>query len=735
MLTSHRWGLALSLTLSLSYLPTVQGQQPASAGQTPAESNGAASPRSALGQGGELHQVAGGDRPTLTTEQGIPVADNQNSLKLGENGPVLLEDFQLREKLFHFDHERIPERVVHARGFGAHGYFENYESLVDITRADIFQRAGERTPAFVRFSTVAGNKGSPDLARDVRGFAVKLYTQEGNWDLVGNNIPVFFIQDAIKFPDLIHAAKPEPDRGFPQAQTAHDNFWDFISLTPESMHMVMWIMSDRTLPRSFRFMEGFGVHTFRLVNAEGKSTFVKFHWKPKQGLQSVVWNEAVKINGADPDFHRRDLWSSIEAGDHPEWELGLQLFDEDFADQFDFDVLDATKLIPEELVPIRMVGRLVLDRRVDNFFAETEQVAFCTQNIVPGMDFTNDPLLQGRNFSYLDTQLKRLGSPNFTHIPINAPQCPVAHFRQDGHMTMKNPKGRVNYEPNSWGVGPREAPNKGFSSVPNSHSGAKQRSRSERFADHYSQARQFYISQTSIEQQHIADALVFELSKVQKLDVRVRMVGHLLNVDEALAKSVAIGLRLEEMPPPIAAARPTLTELPSSAALSIVRNGPETFAGRTVGILITDGVDQGLLQDLLAAIKQEGATAKLIAPQVGGVKANDGQIIPADERIDGGPSVLFDAVSLLPSAAGAKALLGEPAMRDFVADALTHRKFIAYNDAARGLLDPHANASHRAQLVALEKADALSTFIERCRKLRNWSTENAEPAEPAEVKE
>jgi catalase len=358
-----------------------------------------------FGTGGETHQTAGGDSPILTTQQGIPVADDQNSLKIGARGPTTLEDFHLREKIFHFDHERIPERVVHARGYGAHGFFECYESLEDITRADLLKRPGEKTPAFVRFSTVAGNKGSADLARDVRGFAVKLYTKEGNWDIVGNNIPVFFIQDAIKFPDLIHAAKAEPDRGFPQAQTAHDNFWDFISLSPESMHMVMWIMSDRTIPRSFRFMEGFGVHTYRMVNAAGKSTFVKFHWKPKQGLQSVVWNEAVKINGADPDFHRRDLWDAIGAGDFPEWELGLQLFDEDFAERFDFDVLDATKLIPEEEVPIRIVGRLVLDRVVDNFFAETEQVAFCTQNIVPGIDFSNDPLLQGRNFSYLDTHL------------------------------------------------------------------------------------------------------------------------------------------------------------------------------------------------------------------------------------------------------------------------------------------------------------------------------------------
>ena len=402
------------------------------------------------GNGGEIHQSAKEKIPILTTQQGIPVSDDQNTLKAGPRGPSLLEDTHFREKIFHFDHERIPERVVHARGFGAHGFFETYEPLTDITSADIFQRKGEKTPAFVRFSTVAGSKGSADLARDVRGFAVKLYTKQGNWDIVGNNIPVFFIQDAIKFPDLIHAAKEEPNSGFPQAQTAHDNFWDFISLMPESMHMIMWIMSDRAIPRSFRFMEGFGVHSFRLINAAGKSSFVKFHWKPTNGLQSVVWNEAVKINGADPDFHRRDLWNAIQAGDFPEWELGLQLFDEEFAARFPFDILDATKLIPEEEVPIRRVGRLVLNRCVDNFFAETEQVAFCTQNIVPGIDFSNDPLLQGRNFSYLDTQIKRLGSPNFTHLPINAPKCPFHVLQQDGHMAMSNPKGRVNYEPNSW---------------------------------------------------------------------------------------------------------------------------------------------------------------------------------------------------------------------------------------------------------------------------------------------
>ena len=526
-----------------------------------------------VGAGGETHQTASDTGLRLTTQQGIPVSDDQNTLRAATRGPSLLEDFHFREKIFHFDHERIPERVVHARGFGVHGFFEPYESLSDITRADLFQRPGERTPVFVRFSTVAGNKGSFDLARDVRGFAVKFYTREGNWDLVGNNIPVFFIQDAIKFPDVVHAVKQAPDRGFPQAQSAHDNFWDFISLMPEATHMVMWTMSDRAIPRSFRFMEGFGVHSFRLVNAAGTSTFVKFHWKPKLGMQSVVWNEAVKINGADPDFHRRDLWDAINGGDFPEWELGLQLFDDEFADSFDFDILDATKIIPEELVPVRRVGRLVLDRTVDNFFAETEQVAFCTQNIVPGIDFTNDPLLQGRNFSYLDTQLKRLGSPNFTHLPVNAPKCPVAHFQQDGHMAMGNPVGRVNYEPNSWsgtGAGPREDPAGGFGSVDEPIEGTKARVRSETFADHYSQARQFYISQTAVEQTHIVDAFVFELSKCEQPGIRARMVANLRNVDDDFARQVAEGLRLDPLPEPSVPVRQPITDLPPSPALSIV---------------------------------------------------------------------------------------------------------------------------------------------------------------------
>jgi len=676
------------------------------------------------GEGGELHQVAEGGVPLLTTAQGGPVSDDQNSLRVGARGPLVVDDFHFREKIFHFDHERIPERVVHARGYGAHGYFETYESLADYTKADLFQRPGERTEAFVRFSTVAGNKGSADLARDVRGFAVKLYTQEGNWDLVGNNIPVFFIQDAIKFPDLVHAAKQEPDRAFPQAQTAHDTFWDFISLTPESMNMVMWIMSDRTIPRSFRFMEGFGVHTFRFVNAKDESTFVKFHWKPKLGLQSVAWNEAVKINGADPDFHRRDLWQSIQSGNFPEWELQVQLFDQEFADGFDFDVLDPTKIIPEEILPPIAIGRLVLDRMPDNFFAETEQVAFMTQNVPPGIDFSNDPLLQGRNFSYLDTQLKRLGGPNFTHLPINAPKCPFATFQQDGHMAMHNPVGKVNYQPNSFGVGPRESPTQGYRHFPAEEQGTKARLRPESFADHYSQARQFYISQTPPERRHIAAALTFELSKVETAVIRERMVSHLLNIDETLANTVAQKLGFQSMPKAADAAMPTRQDLEPAPSLSIVERGPKRFEGRKLGILITDGVDAKLLKGLTSAITKAKAVFELIAPKVGGVKASDGTWIEVHHMIDGGPSVLFDAVALLTSAEAMDDLVKEATARDFVADAFQHCKFIGYDQSAMPLLEKVGIAEALDEgLIALPGDGGLNDFVSSLGKLRVWGRE------------
>ena len=678
------------------------------------------------GEGGELHQFAEDGAPVMTTAQGGPVADDQNSLRVGARGPLVVDDFHFREKMFHFDHERIPERVVHARGYAAHGFFETYESLASYTRADLFQRPGERTPAFVRFSTVAGSQGSADLARDVRGFAVKMYTKEGNWDLVGNNIPVFFIHDAIKFPDLIHAAKPDPDRSFPQAQTAHDTFWDFISLTPESMNMVMWIMSDRTIPRSFRFMEGFGVHTFRLVNAKDESTFVKFHWKPKLGVQSVAWNEAVKINGADPDFHRRDLWQSIQSGNFPEWELQVQLFDQAFADSFDFDVLDPTKIIPEEILPPQPIGRLVLDRMPDNFFAETEQVAFMTQNVPPGIDFSNDPLLQGRNFSYLDTQLKRLGGPNFTHLPINAPKCPFAHFQQDGHMAMRNPVGQVNYQPNSFGEGPRESPVKGYRHFPAEEQGPKARLRPESFADHYSQARQFFISQTEPEQRHIAAALIFELSKVEMPVIRERMVSHLLNIDEALAKKVADALGLASMPKAADAAVPTRQDLEPSPALSIAARAPQRFEGRKLGILVTDGADIQIFKAFLDSVEKEKASFEVIAPKIGGAVMSDGSRVEAHQMIDGGPSVLYDAVALVVSAAGVADLCKEASAKDFVADAFTHCKYIAYVAEAMPLLEKVGIAGDLDEgTVAIKDKATAASFLDQAANLRFWPRELA----------
>jgi catalase len=679
----------------------------------------------ALGAGGETHQRAADDHE-LTTEQGTPIADDQNSLRVGPRGPALLEDFHFREKLFHFDHERIPERVVNARGFGAHGFFETYESLADITSADLFQRAGEVTPAFVRFSTTMGSRGSFDLARDVRGFAVKLYTQRGNWDLVGSNMPVFFIQDPLKFPDLVHAAKPAPDRDFPQAQSAHDNFWDFISLMPEAMHMVMWLMSDRGIPRSFRFMEGFGVHTYRLVNHAGASVFVKFHWRPKLGVQSVLWSEAVKINGADPDFHRRDLWEAIEAGDFPEWELGLQVFGDDTAALLPFDPLDPTKLVTEELVPVRRVGRLVIDRNVKNAFAETEQAAFSTQNIVPGIEFSNDPVLQGRNFAYLDAQVRRLGGPNFTHLPINAPQCPFRNFRQDGNMAFFNPSGRVNYSPNSWlaGRGAAEAQAGGFVSYGEEVSGTKVRARPESFADHYNQARQFYLSQTALERQHIAAALVFELSQVETQAIRSRVVAHLLNIDDRLAMNVAEGLRLETMPNAATRAVPARDDLPESPPLSALRTPPQTFTGRRLGALVTDGVDGGLLQQLEAELNGVGATLELVAPAIGGIKSEDGAWIEARKSLATAPSVLFDAVAVVVSPQASKDIARNLLAVQFVADAYAHCKFIAYTADARPLLERAlAGSALDGGCKQVETAIAAAQFAALCGQLRYWARE------------
>jgi catalase len=672
-------------------------------------------------RGGETHQQADPRKVPLTTNQGLAISDNQNSLRAGQRGPTLLEDFVLREKITHFDHERTPERIVHARGAGAHGYFQPYHSMKKVTKAAFLSDPKVKTPVFVRFSTVAGERGSPDLARDVRGFAVKFYTSEGNFDLVGNNIPVFFIQDAMKFPDLIHSVKIEPDRGFPQAASAHDTFWDFISLMPESMHMIMWVMSDRAIPRSFRMMEGFGIHTFRLVNEAGKTQFVKFHWRPKLGTSSLLWDEAVKVNGADADFHRRDLWDAIAAGDFPEFELGFQIFDEKFADRFEFDVLDATKLIPEELVPLQMVGKMVLDRNPDNFFAETEQVAFCPSHLVPGLDFSEDPLLQGRLFSYLDTQLSRLGGPNFHQLPINAPKCPFHNLQRDGIHQMSVPMGRVSYEPNSLAPdAPRESMDRGFATSARPVEGIAERVRSASFSDHYSQARLFYRSITAPEQKHLAGALTFELSKVETEAIRRRMLGHLLIIDKSLAGTVIAGLGAEGQADTIApAVRPV--ELKPSPALRLYGKTKPTLAGRKVGVLLGAGFDPKLKKELVSQIEKEGAKAAIVTSKIQGEVDAQGGLHPAEMALRASPSVLFDAVAILAGPDGDKELAGDPNAEAFLMDATRHCKAVGFSGVPS--LSKKAGLKKENGVLEVTEKSGVKDFIAAARTGRFWERE------------
>jgi catalase len=652
----------------------------------------------------------------LTTNQAVPVADNQNSLKAGLRGPALLEDFILREKITHFDHERIPERIVHARGSAAHGFFECYKPLTDLTRASIFAEKGKRTPVFVRFSTVVGERGSTDTPRDVRGFAVKFYTDEGNWDLVGNNMPVFFIQDAMKFPDLIHAAKPEPHFAMPQAATAHDTFWDFISLMPESAHMIMWAMSDRAIPRSFRMMQGFGVHTFRFVNANGESRFVKFHWNPVLGTHSLDWDEAVKISGADPDFHRRDLWEAIEAGVFPEYELGVQVFTEEQAEGFSFDVLDATKIVPEELVPVMPVGRLVLNRNPDNFFAETEQVAFCAAHIVPGLDFSNDPLLAGRIHSYIDTQISRLGGPNFHEIPINAPVAQAHNNQRDGMHRQAINRGRVAYEPNSLAGGcPFQAGMAGFTSFPQPVQEDKVRGKPEKFADHYTQATLFYRSQTPVEQFHIKRALRFELTKVQVPAIRERVVAMLLNIDDDLAASVAGDLGIDLPEPLPLVIEPQAPEVEVSPALSLLaRPGDGSIRSRRIGILVADGLDVESATAVHAGLMAEGAVPRFIGVKLGQVKGEEEGAIDVEVTIETMPSVLVDAIVVPGGDAAAKTLGTNGQAAEFIVNAYRHCKPILAIGAGRTVVE---NAGVPARLpsgdvdpglLLVEDADAVS---------------------------
>ena len=641
----------------------------------------------------------------MTTDQGVRINNDNDTLKAGERGPSLLEDFIMREKITHFDHERIPERIVHARGSGAHGYFEAYGNISQYTKANFLNETSAKTPVFVRFSTVAGFRGSTDLARDVRGFAVKFYTQEGNFDLVGNNIPVFFIQDAMKFPDLIHAVKPEPHNEIPQAASAHDTFWDFISLMPESMHMIMWAMSDRAIPRSLRMMEGFGIHTFRLVNEKNESVFVKFHWKPKLGTHAVVWDEALKISGNDPDFHRRDLWEAIENGNFPEWELGVQVVPEADEHKYNFDLLDPTKLIPEELVPVTKIGKMVLNRNPDNFFAETEQVAFHPGHLVPGIDFSNDPLLQGRLFSYTDTQLSRLGSPNFHEIPINRSIATVHNNQRDGHMRQEINVGRASYSPNSLGGGcPFQAKmaEGGFVSVNERIEAHKIRERSESFADHFSQAALFFASQTEVEQNHIISALRFELSKVETVAIRIRMLGLLSQVNKNLAKHVADGLGLvvpaqpgkpmnhgigADADPKKHEPKPVDKSYKPSNALSMLKNPTvtNTIATRQVAFLCNDGVNEVSLNNLKKALEAKGAMAKIIGPHAGNLKTDTGKEIKTDHTFFSSSSVLFDAV-YIPGAKNLMALENNANIIEFINDAYRHCKVIGADIDAKTLL-------------------------------------------------
>ena len=670
----------------------------------------------------------------LRTNQGVKIADNQNTLKAGARGPSLLEDFIMREKITHFDHERIPERIVHARGTGAHGYFQTYKAHSALTKAGFLQDPDKKTPVFVRFSTVQGPRGSGDTVRDVRGFAVKFFTDEGNFDLVGNNMPVFFIQDAIKFPDFVHAVKPEPHNEMPTGGSAHDTFWDFVSLVPESAHMVIWAMSDRAIPKSLRSMQGFGVHTFRFINAEGKSHFVKFHWRPSVGTCSLVWDEAQKLAGKDTDYHRRDLWESIETGDYPEWEFGVQIIAEEDEHTFDFDILDPTKLIPEEQVPITPLGKMVLNRNPDNFFAETEQVAFCPGHIVPGIDFSNDPLLQGRLFSYTDTQISRLGGPNFHEIPINRPVCPFSNNQRDAQHRSTINTGRASYEPNSIDGGwPKETPpaaqDGGFESYPERIDANKIRQRSDSFSDHFSQARLFFNSMSKHEQEHIIAAYSFELGKVEREHIRARQVDEILaNIDLELARRVAENLGL---PAPKAGTVPARkTSVSASPALSQANLLPGNIKTRKVAVLAANGVEGKPIEALKKALTAQGAHAKLLGPTSAPVKTAEGKLLNVDGSMEGLPSVAFDAVFVPGGAESIKALSGDGVALHYLLEAYKHLKPIAVHGEARQLLDVlHLQVDDG--LLAIKDAQDLKAFFAAIAQHRVWAREPKAKAIPA----
>lgn len=676
----------------------------------------------------------------MTTNQGIKINDDANTLRAGERGPSLLEDFILREKITHFDHERIPERIVHARGSAAHGYFELYEDLSEFTKAEVLTDTSKTTPVFVRFSTVAGSRGSGDLARDIRGFAVKFYTDQGVFDLVGNNTPVFFIQDAMKFPDIIHAVKPEPNNEIPQAASAHDTFYDFISLATESLHNHMWAMSDRAIPRSFRMMEGFGIHTFRLINAKGKSHFARFHWKPLLGVHSVTWDEAVKINGADPDFHRRDLWEAIENKQYPSWELGLQIIAEEDEHKFEFDLLDATKFIPEELVPVRRVGKMTLDRNPENFFAETEQVAFHPGHIVPGIDFTNDPLLQGRLFSYTDTQLSRLGTPNFHEIPINRPVNPVYNNQRDAQMRMTIDSGRSSYFPNTLGGGCpylSKIAEGGFESHQERIDGSKIRGRSASFSDHFSQPALFFRSLQPWEQRHMINAYTFELGKCTTEAIKTRMLWLMNEMSPELAAAVATGLGLkipETIKMPInrnigADASPETQQpgaaknyLDKSPALSQSYLKSETIATRQIAVLVADGFNEQNMADKKKVWEGMNAFVKLIAPHDGVVLSDAGNEHPVDASIDTTESVLFDALYIPGGEQSIATLKTHGKVFKFINEMVKHCKTLAFDGDALTLHDLSAAKEFPADQAILIDAKPFDIAL-AIAEHRNWKRE------------
>lgn len=673
----------------------------------------------------------------LTTRQGVKVNDTNNSLKAGVRGSTLLEDFMLREKITSFDHERIPERIVHARGSGAHGYFELYDSISEYSKAGIFTDTNRKTPVFVRFSTVAGSKGSTDLARDVRGFAVKFYTEEGTWDLVGNNMPIFFIQDAMKFPDLIHSVKPEPNKEIPQAASAHDTFYDFVSLTPETLHNQIWLMSDRAIPRSFRMMEGFGIHSYRLVNEKGEAHFVKFHWKPVLGVHSVTWDEATKISGADSDFHRRDLWEAIDSGQFPEWELGLQIVPEEDEHKFDFDLLDATKLIPEEMVPVKVIGKMTLNKNPENFFAETEQVAFLPGNIVPGIDFSNDPLLQGRLFSYRDTQLSRLGSPNFHQIPINQPVAKSHHNQRDGHMQTEIPKGQTAYFPNTLGGGcPHlsKIAEGAFSSHEEKIDGNKIRARSESFIDFFSQPALFYRSLADWEKSHVANAYSFELGKCNHKHIKERMLWMIAQIDTDLAEEVAGNLGLsvpDKIEEPINQAigadanvadyqpGPKKIYLDKSTALSQANTKFDSIATRKIAVLAGNGFKMDDFKTMKSALEAENAICMVVAPHGGSIQCDGGMDHPVDASITTTESVLFDAVYIPGGQSSIDALLKAPKFKKFINEALKHCKAIAADNEGENLLDETYVKDFKNDKSVLINSEP-NSFIKAIAQHRNW---------------